>query len=60
MFNAKTIDDLEAIMSKLETAPEGPACLVTIGTGKKKFSTGFDIEYWMECETNPLVSIARL
>ena len=60
MFNDKTITALENIMTTLESAPAGPACLVTIGMGKKKFSTGFDILYWMENDINALVSIARL
>ena len=37
IFN-KFLDEIDA--------SEGPACLITIGTGKKRFSTGFSFELW--------------
>lgn len=39
--------------------PEGPACMVTIATGTKKFSTGFDLAYWKVDVTNAMKTIAR-
>jgi len=37
----------------------GPAVLVTIGTGKKKFSTGFDLQFWGESSMNMFGSISQ-
>lgn len=34
----------------------GPACLVTIGTGAKVFSTGFDLKFWQQDSMNILQS----
>ena len=28
------------MLTKIENLPEGPACLVSIGTGQKRFATG--------------------
>lgn len=36
----------------------GPAVLVTLSAAKKRFSTGFNLEYWAADRTNPFKSIA--
>ena len=46
VHNNDSIDSLEKVLDILENLPEGPACLVTIATGEKKFSTGFDLAAW--------------
>jgi len=35
-----------AILDKIE-ATKGPGVMVTIGTGERHFSSGFDLPYWM-------------
>ena len=40
------IRNFRAILDKIE-ASEGPGVVVTIGTGKKHFSTGFDMPTWI-------------
>ena len=35
-----------AVLDKIE-ASEGPGVMVTIGTGKRHFSSGFDLPFWM-------------
>ena len=52
--------DLENMLTKIENLPEGPACLVTIGTGQKRFATGMDLAYWDEGALSPLTSLPRL
>ena len=59
--NDKSMDRLEKILDSLEqNVPEGPACLVTISTGDRKFSTGFDLAYWKADLANAMSTIARL
>ena len=36
---------------------DGPGVLVTIGTGERHFSTGFDLKYWMKSYDNMYDSI---
>ena len=61
LFNDESMDKLDKMMDHLEqNIPEGPACLVTIATGAKKFSTGFDLKYWKEDLSNAMMTIARL
>mmetsp|Transcript_15761 Transcript_15761/g.18756 ORF Transcript_15761/g.18756 Transcript_15761/m.18756 type:complete len:190 (+) Transcript_15761:61-630(+) len=46
--NTWTVDRIKqylAILDQIE-ASEGPGVMVTIGTGKRHFSTGFDLPYW--------------
>ena len=40
------IDQYIAILDQIE-ATKGPSCLITIGTGPKIFSSGFDLHYWL-------------
>ena len=40
-------------------ASTGPAVLVTIATGAKIFSTGFNLSWWAQDLTNSLTSIAK-
>lgn len=60
LFNKESIIKLEEALTQLENAEEGPACLVTIGAGKKKFSTGFDLAYWAANPTNSLDTLSRM
>ena len=45
-WNMDTILQYDAILDQIE-ATEGPGVMVTIGTGKRHFSSGFDLPYWM-------------
>jgi enoyl-CoA hydratase/carnithine racemase len=43
-------DALIAKMSKLldiVNASEGAACMITIATSERRFSTGFNLDYWL-------------
>jgi len=47
--NTLDMDHIEqylAVLDQIE-ATTGPGVLVTIGTGKRHFSTGFDLPYWL-------------
>lgn len=44
-FDGNFLRAYDAILDQIE-ATKGPGILVTIGTGKKLFSTGFDLDYW--------------
>ena len=58
-FNLDRVNQYLAILDEIE-ATKGPGVMVTIGTGKKHFSTGFDLPYWMaDYENNMLPSIYR-
>lgn len=46
-LNLEFFAELTAVLDKIE-ATKGPGVVVTIGTGNKHFSTGFDMEKWME------------
>jgi len=46
------------ILDKIE-ATEGPGVMVTIGTGKRNFSSGFDLPYWAKDIENTRASIER-
>ena len=64
MFNDVTITALEQVLDEIETtamAEEGePACLVTVSTGGRKFSTGFDLNYWRASPLNVITSFSRI
>ena len=45
-FDLDFLTKYMAILDQIE-ATTGPGCLITIGTGPRHFSTGFDIDYWM-------------
>ena len=47
-----------AILDKIEES-SGPGVMVSIGTGKKHFSSGFDLPYWMADFENMKASIKR-
>ena len=61
-WDMKTIAQLEQIYEEIEKA-EGPGVVVTIGTGKKYFGTGFNLPWWTapdgEGELNQIASIPR-
>ena len=44
-WNIDRINKYMSILDQIE-ATKGPGVMVTIGTGKKIFSTGFDLPYW--------------
>ena len=48
-----------ACLDKVEKS-EGPACLVTIGSGSKFFSSGFDLKFWAKDKMNVYNSVLRL
>ena len=48
LFNSDTIKQVNDHLDIIENAAAGPAVLVTIGTGQRKFSTGFDLAKWAE------------
>lgn len=57
-WNLDRINVYLAILDKIE-ASTGPGVMVTIGTGKKHFSSGFDLPYWMADFKNMKSSIVR-
>ena len=50
-WNLDRIAKFQAILDQIE-ATEGPGVLVTIGTGDKHFSTGFDLPFWDQSYDN--------
>ena len=54
-FNFDRVKKLIDIYNKIDNS-KGPGVVVTVSTSTKYFSTGFDIDYWMEDVLNPLVS----
>ena len=50
-FNLDRINQYIAILDQIE-ATKGPGVMVTIGTGKKHFSTGFDLPFWVQSYDN--------
>ena len=59
LFDDETIAKIDALIDYVEEMEEGPACLVTIGAGKKLFSTGFNLNNWTLNDVNALTSIAK-
>ena len=45
-WDDKRIVQYLAILDKIEEST-GPGVMISIGTGKKHFSSGFDLPYWM-------------
>ena len=58
-WNNEMIDKYLAVLDKIE-ATEGPGVLVTIGTGAKHFSSGFDLPFWLESFQNLETSICNM
>ncbi len=58
-INPKVIDSLN---EKLDTVSnsDGPVVLVTMGTGPKVFSTGFDLTHWKADVTNSFETSATM
>jgi len=44
-FTNEVLDRLNKFLDEVENS-EGPACLVSIGTGSRFYSTGFNVQYW--------------
>jgi len=57
-WNLDRINEYISILDKIE-AIKAPGCLVTIGTGPKHFSIGFDLGYWMQDQNNAFASLVR-
>ena len=57
-FNLDRVNRYLAILDEIE-ASEGPGLLVTMGTGNKIFSSGFDLPYWMKSFDNFKSSTSR-
>ena len=58
-MTVKKIEQLIEIYNRIE-ATKGPGVVVTIGSGDKVFSTGFDLEYWAQKNVNAIQSIAKI
>ena len=56
VFNTELVKTYLALLDKIE-ATEGPGVMVTIGTGSKIFSTGFDLNFWASSYDNMAESI---
>ena len=48
------------LLDKIAEESNGEGVLVTIGTGKKTFSSGFDLKYWMADFQNVMNSLYEL
>lgn len=59
VFNTKKILKISALLDKVN-ASKGPAVLVTISTCPKRFSTGFDLDYWNAAPSNMTISISAM
>ena len=59
LFDFDVIKRFHGFIDQIE-ASTGPAVLVTIGTGDKRFSTGFNLKWWAQDLKNSLVSITKL
>ena len=59
-FDSERIEKYISILDKIEEETEGPGVLVTIGTGKRNFSSGFDLPFWMADYKNMKASIIRM
>ena len=48
--NTWTLESIKKYLTVLDQieASEGPGIMVTIGTGARHFSTGFDLSYWIK------------
>ena len=59
-FDADKLDKLINLYEKVESST-GPGVLVTISTSEKFFSTGFNLNYWMEdIKMNPMISAIKI
>ena len=52
------IDKLNKYLDEVESS-KGPAVLVTVATGSRMFSTGFDLQFWAADLSNIMSSIPR-
>ncbi len=50
-FDMELIEKVEKLYETIEKTT-GPGVLVTIGTGTKYFSTGFNLAYWLKSPVN--------
>ena len=58
MWDMEVLDKMEKIYDTIEKST-GPGVVVTIGTGRKYFCTGFNLEWWLKAPENMIMSIAR-
>lgn len=58
-FDLKFIDQLMELLDIVENSV-GAACLITIGTNAKIFSTGFDLGFWRKHVLNSMHTIAAM
>ena len=56
-FDEQTCYKMMAALDEVEKST-GPAVLVTVSAAKKRFSTGFNLDYWKKDKLNPLRSVA--
>ena len=55
-WNSERIANYLAVLDQIE-ASEGPGVMITLGTGKRHFSTGFDLPFWAAKVSNMEESI---
>ena len=55
-WNLEVIEKYMAVLDEIEST-EGPGVMVTIGAGKRHFSTGFDLPFWAKDEQNMIKSL---
>ena len=58
-FTLERVEKYLSILDKIE-ASSGPGVMVTVGSGKRHFSTGFDLPYWIEDFSNFKNSMLRM
>ena len=59
MVDFSMMDQVEKILDEVENSGDKNAILVTINSGPKVFSSGFNLKVWAISDTHRLLSIAR-
>jgi len=56
MINLDFCNRINAILDEVESSV-GPSVMVTVASGPKVFSSGFDLKFWAKNPANPILSI---
>lgn len=59
MVDFKMMDQVEKILDEVENSKDKNAILVTVNSGPKVFSSGFNLKMWAISDTHRILSISR-